>query len=274
MATSFATINGYRLRYRLQGAGELAVFGHGVMGSIEQIDEHHPALTALHGRIRLLVYDARGHGQSDGPTDSAHYTWESLGRDMSAFIDHAGETRAILGGGSMGAATALWVAIEQPERAKALVLVMPPPLGLATVRELAEKQALQLLEMLAAAVKNFGIEKTVELARQFPGFAATPEEADARAAWLLGQNPLTLAYAIDGLIDSAFHDPECYRAIRVPVLVIAHEGDGLHPARAAHLLKQNIPDCTLAVAPDPGYWRAHPGEFLAEVTAFLDRVAG
>lgn len=272
MTTDFAQINGHSLRYRLDGDGPLVVFGHGLMGSIEQISPAGEELETLLRRVRLLTYDARGHGQSGGPEDSAEYTWGHMGLDMAAFIDHAGEPQAIVGGASMGAATALWLAIEQPERVKALAILMPPPLGHEPMRELAEKQAIAMLDLIAAAVQNFGIEKTVELTRNFPGFAATPEEAETRAQWLLGQNPLTLQYAIKGLVSAPFHDPDAYRQIRVPTIVVAHEGDGLHPVRAAKLLADAIPDCTLKVAPEPGYWQDHPGEFLSEMTEFLDRI--
>jgi pimeloyl-ACP methyl ester carboxylesterase len=272
VSSHFARINGYRLRYRLEGEGPLAVFGHGLMGSIEQIDDNHGALAALHERVRLLTYDARGHGQSEGPREPGGYTWETLGRDMSALVSHLGDERAIVGGGSMGAATALWMALEQPEKVRALVLVMPPPLGHHSLREEAERQAVTMLDMLAAAVENYGLEKTVELARMMPGFAANAEDAERRAQWLLAQNPLALSYAVRGLLQAPFHDPECYRQVRVPTLVICHEGDGLHPARAGELLRSRIADCELHVAPHAEHWRTHANDFLGIITRFLDRL--
>ncbi|MGE5596335.1 MAG: alpha/beta fold hydrolase [Hyphomicrobiales bacterium] len=272
MTTGFAEINGFRQRYRIRGEGPLAVFGHGLLGSIEQVDDNHGQLAELEERVRLLLYDARGHGQSEGPREAAGYTWEALGRDMSALIDWAGADQAIVGGGSMGAATALWVAIEQPEKVRGLVLVMPPPLGHKPMRAEGEHQAIMVLDMLAAAVENYGLETTVQLAKQIPGFAASPEDSEERARWLLSQNPLALTYAIRGLLESPYHDPECYRAIRVPTLVLCHEGDGLHPARAGRLLAEKIPDCELVIAGDPGYWRTHPREFLTHITRYLDRL--
>lgn len=269
---TFATINGHRLRYRVEGEGPLAIFGHGLMGSMEQVEENLSVLDQLLARIRLLVYDARGHGSSEGPAEATGYTWETLGRDMGELVRQQGEERALLGGVSMGAATALWVALEQPERVRGLVLVMPPPLGEPGLRGDGEKQALQVLDMLSAAVQNFGLEKTVEMARNFPGFAPTPEEGDERSRWMLKQNPLTLAYAIRGLLQSPFHEAEAYGRIRIPTLVMAHEGDGLHPARAARLLGEMIPAATVHIAPSSDYWPKHPDEFLAEVELFLDRV--
>lgn len=274
MTVDFARVNGYRLRYRLEGEGDLAVFGHGLLGSIEQVDDGHAALADLHARIRLLLYDARGHGQSEGPADSAGYSWETLGADMAAFPGLFGEERAIFGGGSMGAGAALWVALERPELVRALVLVMPPPLGHHTMREDAERQAVTVLDLLAAAVENYGLEATAELARQLPGFATDPAEVEQRVRWLRAQNPLALTYAIRGLRNAPFHDPACYRRIEAPTLVLAHEGDGLHPARAAGLLGATIPRAEVYIAPDPGYWRAHPAEFLGHITRFLDQLAG
>ena len=272
MAARFAEINGHRLRYDLRGEGPLTIFGHGLMGSMEQLAPESDEMAALLKRVRLLTYDARGHGQSGGPLEPGGYTWEALGRDMSAFIDHVGEDSAILGGASMGAATSLWVALEHPEKVRGLVLVMPPPLARNVMEVDAERQAIQLLEIVAAAVENFGIEKTVEVVRMMPGFAASPEAAEERAKWLLAQNPLTLKFAIRGLVASPFHDPEQYRRINVPTLVLAHEGDGLHPVRSATLLKEMIPDCTLHVAPQAEYWKDHPEEVAVEVERFLERV--
>jgi pimeloyl-ACP methyl ester carboxylesterase len=273
MTDSFAEINGLRLRYRLAGDGPLALFGHGLLGCIEQIEEQAPGLLPqLHRDVRLLVYDARGHGQSSGPEDSAHYTWETLGLDMCGFIEHAGEESAILGGASMGAAAALWAGVERPEAVRALVLMLPPPLGFPEMRGPDELQALAVLDMLAAAVQNFGLEKTVEIARGFPGFAPTPEEAELRARWLLAQNPLALTHAIRGLVQAPIHDPERYREIKAPMLVLAQEGDGLHPIRAARLLAEKVPHARLAVAPSPGWWWAHPEELMSELRGFMTAI--
>ncbi|MCC6381539.1 MAG: alpha/beta hydrolase [Dehalococcoidia bacterium] len=272
MTFAFATVNGYRLRYRVEGEGPPAVFGHGLLGSLEQVEELTGSLAPLLGRLRLLVYDARGHGESEGPEDPALYTWEQLGRDMSALAATAGLGPAVFGGGSMGAATALWVALERPEEVRALVLVMPPPLGHPHMRGADEQQALAVLDLLSTTIAAVGLERTAALARALPGFAPTPEEAEERAGWLLGQNPRAVGHAIRGLLESPYHDPECYRTIGVPTLVMAHEGDGLHPVRSARLLAGTIAGARLRVGPEADYWQKHPKEFLAEVTEFVDAV--
>lgn len=265
----FVTINGHRLRLRIHGDGPLTVFGHGLLGSIEQIEQALTGIDELHQHVRLLTYDARGHGQSAGPEDPAQYSWQALGEDMAAIIEHSNEPNAIVGGASMGAATALWVALERPGLVRALVLVMPPPLGFEHMRGADEHQALKALDLLAAAVQNFGLEATVDIARQMPGFAPTPEEAEERAASLKAQNPLAVTHAIRGLLQSPFHDPSEYRRIAVPTLIVAHEGDGLHPMRAAKLLHESIPNSLLLTGPNPSHWRTNPHEFIHVAREFL-----
>ncbi len=78
-----------------------------------------------------------------------------------------------------------------------------------------------------------------------------------------------MLYAIRGLIQAPVHDPEEYRRVTAPTLILAHDGDGLHPARAARLLHERIAGSRLRIAPDPSYWRTHQGEFLGEVGEFL-----
>lgn len=268
----YASVGGLRIRYRVGGEGPLAVFGHGLLGSLEQVDPG-PALAALAARVRLLLFDARGHGRSEGPDDPAAYSWETLGTDMVRLAEAFGARTAILGGASMGAGAALWAAVERPEAVRALVLAVPPPLGPPSLRGPDEQRALQALELLAAAIAAYGLEGAAALAKAMPGFAANPEEAEARAAWLRAQNPRTVVAAIRGLLQAPVHDPEAYRQIRVPTLVLAQEGDALHPLRAARLLQETVPDCRVHVAPEPDYWQRHPDEFVAEVRAFLDRVA-
>lgn len=271
MHDAFADINGHRLRYRVRGEGPLAIFGHGLMGSIDSLGIDFGELDPLYERVRLLMYDARGHGQSEGPEAAEAYSWEALGLDMVSFAaEHAPGERAIFGGGSMGAATSLWVALERPELVRALVIVAPPPLGHAEMRGPTEHQALQLFDILSVMIQNFGFEKTVDLVATMP--TSSPEEAESRRQMLLAQNPRTLMHVLRGVVQSPFHDPEEYRRIAVPTLIIAHEGDGLHPVRAARLLHEAVPGSRLKVAPSSSYWSTHRSEFVEEVMGFLDFV--
>jgi pimeloyl-ACP methyl ester carboxylesterase len=78
-----------------------------------------------------ILYTARGHGDSYGWQDSAEsdlnqFTWNSLSWDMLNVSNHFGFPNFVAGGSSMGAATALYSAINFPDKVKGLIMVRPP----------------------------------------------------------------------------------------------------------------------------------------------------
>jgi 3-oxoadipate enol-lactonase len=79
-----------------------------------------PVLAPLTARYRVIRYDARGFGQSPAPAVKF-----SLLRDLAAVLGHYGVARAAFVGCSQGGGSALGLALEQPERVSALVLLCP-----------------------------------------------------------------------------------------------------------------------------------------------------
>jgi pimeloyl-ACP methyl ester carboxylesterase len=86
-------------------------------------------LEPLSWRRRLLLWDARGHGQSGAPAADEAYTMPLLASDLGAVLDTAGVRRAIVGGMSFGGMIALQFAVEHPERTRALILSDSVPRG-------------------------------------------------------------------------------------------------------------------------------------------------
>ena len=268
----FAEIDGFELRYRLYGSEEdpLAVIGHGIFSSLDQYADRPEGLDLLAGRYRILLYDARGHGESEGPEQPDGYSWQALGEEMLALAALAGEDRPVLGGASMSASAALWAAIERPEAVRALVLIAPPPLGPREDRDESEKQALQMLATLAGAVDSFGLSGTADMAANMPAFAAAAGPQGTEI--LRSQNPRTIVPIIRGLHEHTPREPAEYAAIRTPVVVFAHPDDALHPVRSANLLAEHIPNCRLHLGPERDYWQDHPDELAGKIIAFLDDV--
>jgi pimeloyl-ACP methyl ester carboxylesterase len=77
-------------------------------------------LGALTAKYRVIRYDARGFGQSPAPSVKF-----SLLRDLVAVLDHYGVQRAAFVGCSQGGGSALGLALAQPGRVSALVLLCP-----------------------------------------------------------------------------------------------------------------------------------------------------
>jgi pimeloyl-ACP methyl ester carboxylesterase len=79
-----------------------------------------PVLAPLTGKYRVIRYDARGWGQS--PLSAGDF---SLLRDLIAVLGHFGVERAAFVGCSQGGGSSLGLALAQPERVSALVLLCP-----------------------------------------------------------------------------------------------------------------------------------------------------
>ena len=77
-------------------------------------------VAALEARYRCLIFDARGHGQSDAP--ESDYTLDLLGRDALAVLDAAEVAQAHVCGLSLGGLVAQRLAIHAPARVATLTL--------------------------------------------------------------------------------------------------------------------------------------------------------
>src|SRR3954467_15625241 len=74
---------------------------------------------------RVVAYDARGHGASAPAPDPDAYDYDDLVEDLRAVLDDCGVDRAVLAGASMGAHTAVRLAVDAPERVAGLVVITP-----------------------------------------------------------------------------------------------------------------------------------------------------
>jgi 3-oxoadipate enol-lactonase len=79
-----------------------------------------PVVPRLAARYRLIRYDARGHGAS--PPAAVPYT---LLDDLVVVLDHLDVPQATFAGCSQGGTSSIDLALAQPERVSALVLVSP-----------------------------------------------------------------------------------------------------------------------------------------------------
>ncbi|GEM_PF-710068 len=266
----FAEIDGFELRFRQYGKADapLAVIGHGIFASLAQYADHPEALDVLSDRYRILLYDARGHGESEGPDKPEGYSWQKFGEDMLALAGEVGGERPILGGASMSAAAALWIAIERPRVARALVLIAPPPLGPRETRDQAEMEALRMLASLGTAIESFGLSGTADMVAKMPALA---EAGSVRGMEMLrSQNPRTIGPIIRGLQEHRSRSTAEYASIEIPVVVFAHPDDPLHPIRSAKLLAEHIPDCRLHIGPERNFWQENPQKLAREIVSFLD----
>ena len=92
---------GISIHYRVEGNGPPLVLGHGFTDSSD-IWYERGYVAALKPKYRLVLIDARGHGQSDKPHDPPSYTPEKFASDIVAVLDDLGMKTAAYWGYSMG----------------------------------------------------------------------------------------------------------------------------------------------------------------------------
>jgi pimeloyl-ACP methyl ester carboxylesterase len=83
-----------------------------------------PVLGLLSEKFHVFAVDVRGHGKSDWTP--GQYTFNNIGADMSAFLRSVVRQPAYLSGNSSGGLISLWLAANQPDWVKAIVLEDPP----------------------------------------------------------------------------------------------------------------------------------------------------
>jgi pimeloyl-ACP methyl ester carboxylesterase len=240
-------VRGIDIAVEASGAGRPLLWGHGLLGSMLQEDA--AALLdwkALAGSARLLRYDARGHGRSEATLDARDYRWPELARDLLALSEATSSRRPVLGGLSMGCATALHAAAASPRHAAGLVLVAPP-----TGWDTRPRQS-RLYRMLATAIGRVGLGPLRCLRRSV---TASLGRADARA----------VVAALRGAADSDLPAPSILNSVRAPALVLAWRGDPAHPLSTAETLSEALPRAELRVArnlDDVRSWSEAIREFL------------
>src|SRR3954467_15159266 len=116
--------DGVNIHYDIFGNGPPLLLTHGYsstsamwQGQIEALSSHH----------RLVLWDMRGHGQSDYPDDPSAYSEALTVGDMAALLDEVGADSAIVGGLSLGGYMSLAFYRAHPERVRALLIIDTGP---------------------------------------------------------------------------------------------------------------------------------------------------
>ena len=188
--------------------------------------------------VSSIVYTARGMGRSkgweNGPPEQ--FLWSALADDMESVATGFGMHSFIACGESMGASTAIYCALKYPERVRALVLVRPP-----TAWELRAERKAGLVDMATKMKTN--------------------DPDNPKWKLMIGAASADLP-----AIDSGM-----YAAIRCPTLILATEGDPMHPVDIAKKLAELITGSSLAVASATTVGAAS-ALFESELTSFFSHL--
>ena len=236
---------GVTLSGERSGEGRPIVLLHGLTATRRYVVMGSQALQRS-GHL-VLAYDARGHGRST-PAADRDYGYERLAADALAVLDAAGLQRAVLAGASMGAQTAVRLALEHPARVAALALITPAydPRSLRAADELARWDA------LAAGLRQGGVEgflAAYDLAAVPEAWRATTETV-LRQRLAAHEHPEAVADALELVPRSRpFEEMAELGAITAPTLVVGSrdEADPGHPLAVAERYARAMPAAELLV---------------------------
>jgi len=111
----FIENQGVRIHYEIEGEGPPLLLHHGAGESLETWRSL--GYTKAFGRhLRLVLIDARGHGDSGKPEEAADYEMQVLAGDVVAVLDGAGVDRCHFLGYSLGGRVGFGMARYAPDR--------------------------------------------------------------------------------------------------------------------------------------------------------------
>lgn len=200
-------------------------------------------LVATH---RILAIDIRGHGESDKPLESEHYTNSELwADDIDAVLTTLNVKDCILAGWSYGGFIICdYLRKYQTKNLKGLVFV-----GAATKMGTAEAMALlgpNLTKHVPAFFSNDTNETINALTQFVPDcFAVKPEISDLYT--LLGYNFIVPPAVRLGLFSREVNNDDVLVKINIPTLLIHGEKDEIVLPSSSEHIKQVLPQAKLVM---------------------------
>jgi pimeloyl-ACP methyl ester carboxylesterase len=260
--------DGVGLAVEITGEGPGLMLVHGLGGAKEDFADHVPTLARNH---TVVVFDHRGHGASDNPTDPAAYSLGRMAADTLAVADEVGLGSFRLLGHSMGGMVARKIAIHEPGRVDALVMMDtsagpipgfdPALMDIACDVALTEgKQALKDLLDFASALDTPAYKRVLAARPGYPEFEARKWADLSEIMWATIAREI--AYQTDDL--------PAMTTLRCPLLIVVGVQD--KPlVTASQRMADAIPGSELVVIPDAGHSPQfeNAAAWIAALTGFL-----
>jgi proline iminopeptidase len=284
-----ATDSGYvgvadaRLFYRSVGTRDPIIVVHGGPG----MDHTYllPGMLGLSRRHRVIYYDQRGSGRTQGDVSAATVSFDHFLSDIDAIIDSLKLGKPTLLGHSWGGLVAMRYAAKRPDRLRALVLMNTVEPGRRYAAESARMlRAKQTTEDTAEISR---LARTPELQRRDTSavnaifrvmFRSTFADRTLADRLVLSLDPRTarnmgaIATHVMGSLGSTDVWSEI-ASIKVPTLIVQGEADAM-PLAMLRELSRTIPQAELRVISGAGHFPyiEKPSETFTAISSFLARV--
>ena len=257
--------NGVHLRYARNGRGRptiVLLHGYG-----ESLIAWRGVFTRLAERADVIALDLPGFGLSDKPAGG--YQTDSIAGRVRAALDSLGVRRAVIVGHSLGGAVASAVAVADPGRVQALVLVDAAIVG--SPLAIPERDSASAMsERLRGAIAQYEAVRTRFTSPHDPQWLA---ETPAALAYLPARDPAYRASASTVLaqFDFAWLTRERAARLTMPTLLLWGEYDPLFSVAEGRRVAQALPGARFEVI-ERAWHRPHeerPEETTAAIQRFL-----
>jgi len=119
--SGYADVTGIKLYYEIYGQGEPLVLLHGGLMTIGEMSTPLESFAKTH---KVIAAELQGHGRT-ADTDRP-LSFETMGDDIAALLNHLNISKADIVGLSLGAAVGLRTAIQHAEKVRRLVVISSP----------------------------------------------------------------------------------------------------------------------------------------------------
>jgi pimeloyl-ACP methyl ester carboxylesterase len=254
--------DGHRLVYDEYGGGKRAVIL--MPGLLFSRTMHGPLASTLAAEgYHVLCLDLLGHGASDRPPEMWNYSMTLFARQVLALMDHLEIERAVVGGTSLGANTALEVVAADPARVQGMLIEMP------VLDNALLGCAIAFTPLMISL--TFGAPLTRPLSR---AMALVPRRGPLLGRMLLdwaSQDPKPSASVLQGLFFGRTAPPREERStFTPPTLIIGHPRDPIHPFSDSDMLAHELPDARLIEASSILELRLSPERLTVEIVRFIE----
>ena len=272
-------INGCRLNVEVYGPEDAPVLiAHHGGGGIGSLAEPKSTFGTLADRFRVIVYDARGCGQSEGIAPYSHEQWAA---DLDGLRQWAGVDRIVVAGGSYGGFIALEYAVRYPDHVAGIILRDTSADG----------------SNLELAFENARNQDRIEI--DWPSFTRywtgeIYDDADLKARWAemiplydYEYDPEKSAAAVEaGFYRHEAHNwcfqhnwgsydlKEQLRSVAAPTLVTVGRLDWVTPVSSSETIASLIPNSELVIFEKSGHspQNEEPEKFQSVLRDFVDRI--
>jgi 3-oxoadipate enol-lactonase len=251
--------DGTRLHVAVDGSGEpVTVFAHGLTNSCMELSAFTPMAPGT--KVRFCF---RGHGHSGTP-EPGHYGFEDFAGDVDAVANAYGATRAV--GTSLGQGAITRLLASTPDRFERLVFILPAALDVPL-----SDGAVQGFERTATLLETLPTDEAVTQILDDSGragdYAERPWLRDVDMLLWQDLQPTGVARALREVTrDVAIADRDLLRRVETPTLVIAREGDAIHPSELGRVLAGLLPEAELIMM-------GSEEELYAAIPILVERVA-